>query len=1026
MDVASKVEIQRLKQELVEALQNALVVPYRPQNMSENGEERLEARLEALQREHEEMKEKATFKFWQKKVDDMRHDSHEAVDRMLEERGVAYEERRMYEDEERRARRLGEENERLRREGNEWRDYYDELFAEWGEEENTEEEEHEARSTISETAAPAVGYSSSKISRKEADKITVPNWPKIHELEFWKSQVTSNIVAASGDLDHEAWIAWIAPTFKMSPDIDGILASSGDHRFNSIDVKLASALMAMMQNGGDQAREVLNEARLKMAKGCRGSTPTLMKGRQFLAMIIDSFRSASNTDLVYTIKRLYDLPFPGDNELVMFKSQWNEVLECMRPADIPNDIALHDILYEKIKGSKLMAFSLHYYEEKVDDHPEKTYDYLINMISKHIKLKREEKNREMKNQSLKHLASRYKALPVTTDSDVPKAKALGAPKAKAPPADPPRNDTAAPVLADPKNKLHDKGKGKGKGNGKGKGKGKGRDRTRSPSAPRTAAEKKKVPCRFYFGTGATCTKGRDCEYSHSKDSPRANSPTGDRKSVCYAFMQGKCTKGKDCKYVHDKKALAVVKASIKAASSRACGSPTQTPRGGDPKAAPSVKAKAKASAVALAIHSDDDSHNESFCSDVSTVSKVSVGCLKEHDRSKRVTKDRKLKFDNKRDIVKFHVPADRQLNKTFPRKRINNKMSERDLKDKNRIDQIKYEELRSMVKGLALERSISNPKKGHARATINGTWKLDITVNRNMNAPNLFIEKFYREEDEDNEGNSDLSSAYSTVKVNKKVKFIMDTGCGYDLIHQRKARELDLHTNEGEDKMVFMTANGITETREVAKFNVDSFSEETKPFVLEQSPAVFSVGMRCMKLGYTFVWPPKDQPFMINPVGKKIESHSKDDIPYLIPGEGSLPHDDQLATDIYNLLNGKVVIADAPAVAGEEDEGGDAGGVEAVDEAEEGDGVIEVDVHEGEQRMAKPGALKAEAKTISHLLTHRYRNPYCQSCVRAKMKHFRTQRGAFKRVLKKWGDLITFDFADLERTNYMGIPEESC
>ena len=37
----------------------------------------------------------------------------------------------------------------------------------------------------------------SRISRTGADKVVVPNWPKIHELEFWKSQVTSNIVAAS-------------------------------------------------------------------------------------------------------------------------------------------------------------------------------------------------------------------------------------------------------------------------------------------------------------------------------------------------------------------------------------------------------------------------------------------------------------------------------------------------------------------------------------------------------------------------------------------------------------------------------------------------------------------------------------------------------------------------------------------------------------------------------------------------------------------------------------------------------------
>lgn len=240
VDVASKVEIQRLKQELSEA-QNALVVPYQPQNRNETGEEMLEARLEALQHEHEEMKGKATFKYWNKKVSEINDDTQESKEQMLNERRAAYEERRMYEDEEQHARRMGEENARLRRERDEWRDYYDALFTEWGEEEHTEEEEHEVRSTISETAASAVGYSSSKISRKEADKITVPSWFNIHELEFWKSQITSNIVAASGDLDHEAWIAWIAPTFRMSPDIDGILPNSGDQRFKPVDVNLASA-----------------------------------------------------------------------------------------------------------------------------------------------------------------------------------------------------------------------------------------------------------------------------------------------------------------------------------------------------------------------------------------------------------------------------------------------------------------------------------------------------------------------------------------------------------------------------------------------------------------------------------------------------------------------------------------------------------------------------------------------------------------------------------------------------------------
>ena len=85
------------------------------------------------------------------------------------------------------------------------------------------------------------------------------------------------------------------------------------------------------------------------------------------------------------------------------------------------------------------------------------------------------------------------------------------------------------------------------------------------------------------------------------------------------------------------------------------------------------------------------------------------------------------------------------------------------------------------------------------------------------------------------------------------------------------------------------------------------------------------------------------------------------------------------------------------------------------DSDDEDDGGLEVDVVDGIPRLAKPGVLKNEAKSILHLLTHRYKNPYCKACVRAKMKHFKTSRGAFKRKLKKFGDLVTFDFMNTQK-----------
>ena len=90
----------------------------------------------------------------------------------------------------------------------------------------------------------------------------------------------------------------------------------------------------------------------------------------------------------------------------------------------------------------------------------------------------------------------------------------------------------------------------------------------------------------------------------------------------------------------------------------------------------------------------------------------------------------------------------------------------------------------------------------------------------------------------------------------------------------------------------------------------------------------------------------------------------------------------------------------------------------APEEAAEGDeDDIEIDVVEGESRVAKRGTLKREANSLNHKLTHRYKNPYCDSCIRAKMKHFKTRRGSYKRELKKFGDLITFDAVDTSKVH---------
>ena len=89
-------------------------------------------------------------------------------------------------------------------------------------------------------------------------------------------------------------------------------------------------------------------------------------------------------------------------------------------------------------------------------------------------------------------------------------------------------------------------------------------------------------------------------------------------------------------------------------------------------------------------------------------------------------------------------------------------------------------------------------------------------------------------------------------------------------------------------------------------------------------------------------------------------------------------------------------------------------------EEEDDEDDIDVDDPDGGVRLSKRGTLKHEGRILEHLLTHRYKNPYCNSCVRAKMKHHKTYRGAFRRKLTKFGDLITFDFMDTRKTTKLG------
>ena len=73
-------------------------------------------------------------------------------------------------------------------------------------------------------------------------------------------------------------------------------------------------------------------------------------------------------------------------------------------------------------------------------------------------------------------------------------------------------------------------------------------------------------------------------------------------------------------------------------------------------------------------------------------------------------------------------------------------------------------------------------------------------------------------------------------------------------------------------------------------------------------------------------------------------------------------------------------------------------------------GVVLVDENNGAPVKVPKRKLKEEAVSMAHLISHRFKNPYCQACVRGKMRHLYTKKRAFQRELKEWGDVVTLDF----------------
>ena len=910
-----------------------------------------------------------------------------------------------------------------------------------------EANENKAESSLTPTQKSSSGR------QKEAEKIAIPQWPKVADLQIWKTRVLTSVLIACGDNDQSAWGTWLGEAMADRPDMDA-LSQLSDRKFQSIDAKLSVALSTMIDNAGEAANDVKQRLHLRLLE--RGKSLEYVKGREILAMIIQSFKTTSHTEVMYNSQHLHEMSYPGDAKLSMFYHRWIEMLANMKPEDRPSETTLRDVLYRKLEhNSPLMKLDLFAWDNLLDDDPRKTRESLQAIMKRHIEKNLEKqlyKEREKAMHNFTNFSDGKKSAAAESDpKPKPKAKPKADPKPKA--AAPSREKTpdpkpTVPIYPSPNPKRHAKGDGKGK-----KGK---RGRSRSPSAPKK--DPSKTPCVFHFEKNG-CRKGTDCPYSHSKSvydasksrkdsrskSPkgsraRSSTPSSGKTGPCWLFQQGKCKHGDKCKFQH---------VTMPATN--------PSPRGS--KAAPVV-----VDSFFMSGSDDDYYHNPAVA-------------------NRKPVK--KIRWKRQPDIITYECPdlvdgmPSTQTNRG--KGKLQKPVDEESLLDTGRKRQCSLDSVIARAKGMLMDLSGDMSKLKEVRIIL-GSNTDDIIFYRVVRDPNNDTLEFIQTIEEVRRSccmHDEPEITCLTVPIlERDRRFILDSGSGHDLISERKAERMELDTQQC-DEICFHTANGTTSTNTHATIDLGTFTKKPLAYVLKDTPSVMSLGKRCMDEGYSFIrdyipyislGSPECEPIndaeakavshlLALPQGARLPSSDKR-IVYIDENSGHESEDvlpDDVPTEItgrrrklHKKARKKHAPKASPTKVSAEDEdlaeelglhdepepgsipppSGVPGGVDPppsdvpggveddLDVIEDDEGQLEVDIVDGDTRLARRGTLKHEAKTLVHLLTHRFKNPYCESCVRAKMKHFKTNRGAFRRSLKKFGDLVTFDIVDSKQVAY--------
>ena len=124
----------------------------------------------------------------------------------------------------------------------------------------------------------------------------------------------------------------------------------------------------------------------------------------------------------------------------------------------------------------------------------------------------------------------------------------------------------------------------------------------------------------------------------------------------------------------------------------------------------------------------------------------------------------------------------------------------------------------------------------------------------------------------------------ASTKEPEEREFVVDSGASMHMVSKKDRNSAELETmRTSRSPTTVMTANGEVQTREEATENVKQLDLFVKLMLLEETPAVLSLGNSARIMGISYHWISGQKPHLIKN-GKRIDRNISNDVPFVVPG----------------------------------------------------------------------------------------------------------------------------------------------